>query len=72
MTQVLKYRNAISEALKKLHSHASHKARGHCSISLLHVVASLIMGGRFTVYLPGFVTSLWHYWDRFPSMDTFG
>ena len=47
-----KYRNVISHVLKKLgtHSHASHKARGHCSISLLHVVTSLIMGGRYTVY----------------------
>ena len=47
-------------------------ARGHCSISLLHVVTSLIMGGRYTVYLPGIVIGLWHYWDRFPSIDTFG
>ena len=39
-------------SLKKLHiaSHASHKARGHCSISLLDVVTSLIMGGRYTRY----------------------
>ena len=31
------------------HSHASHKARGHCSISLFHVVTSL-MGGGYTRY----------------------
>ena len=54
----LKCRNIISDVLKKLtHSHASRKARGHCSISLLHVVTSLIMGGRYT---------LWPRWDRFP------
>ena len=46
------YRNIISDVLKKKvsHSHASHKARGHCSISLLHVVTPLIMGGRYTRY----------------------
>ena len=46
----LKCRNIISDVLKKklTHSHASRKARGHCSISLLHVVTSLIMGGRYT------------------------
>ena len=37
-------------SLKFTHSHASHKARGHCSISLLHVITFLIMGGRYTVY----------------------
>ena len=46
-----KYRNIISDVLKKgTHSHASHKTRGHCSILLLHVVTSLIMGGRYTRY----------------------
>ena len=45
----LKCRNVISDVLKKVtHSHASRKARGHYSISLLHVVTSLIMGGRYT------------------------
>ena len=45
----LKCRNVISDVLKKVtHSHVSHKARGHYSISLLHVVTSLIMGGRYT------------------------
>ena len=46
-----KYRNIISDVLKKnvTHSHASQKARGHCSISLLHVVTSL-MGGRYNRY----------------------
>ena len=56
---------------KATHSHASHKARGHCSISMMHVMTSLIMGGRL-VGIPGIVTSLWHHWDRFPSIDTFG
>ena len=46
-----KYRNIILDVLKKVtHNHASHKARGHCSNSLLHVVTSLIMGGRYTRY----------------------
>ena len=45
----LKCRNVISDVLKTVtHSHASRKARGHYSILLLHVVTSLIMGGRYT------------------------
>ena len=46
----LKCRNVISDVLKKVtHRQPRHrKARGHYSISLLHVVTSLIMGGRYT------------------------
>ena len=55
-----KYRNITSDVLKKnvTHNHASHNARGHCSIPLFHVVTSL-MGGRYTRYRDLPLALLW-------------